>query len=218
MNFKKTEKEIIKAIVKYGGEVKSLVDVLNESQILEKRGIAIVPCPNDKVCYIFLHKDKFSEDDMDEKRGLGYVVEIVSLIQLLIEKRLIVIIPYRYRPSLVIGKPNASCHKPEVISIDNGKEFITLGYRNVNWLSADGKQIAWTKYCSDDELPMTKLITPWFTVSQELKDLVKNDFKTEEEIRFRKQQILTWVSIFIAFIIGLRGNICELWKYIIGLI
>lgn len=218
MNFKKTEKEIIKAIVKYGGEVKSLVDVLNESQILEKRGIAIVPCSNDKLCYIFLHKDKFSEDDMDEKRGLGYVVEIVSLIQLLIEKRLIVIIPYRYRPSLVIGKPNASCHKPEVISIDNGNEFITLGYRNVNWLNAEGKQIAWTKFCSDDELPMTKLITPWFTVSQELVDLVKNNFKTEEEIRFRKQQILTWVSIFIAFIIGLRGNICELWKYIIGLI
>jgi len=218
MNFKKTEKEIIKAIVKYGGEVKSLVDVLNESKILEKRGIAIVPCPNDKVCYIFLHKDKFSEDDMDEKRGLGYVVEIVSLIQLLIEKRLIVIIPYRYRPSLVIGKPNASWYKPEVISIDNGNEFITLGYRNVNWLNAEGKQIAWTKYCSDDELPMTKLITPWFTVSQELKDLVKNNFKTEEEIRFRKQQILTWVSIFIAFIIGLRGNICELWKYILGLI
>ena len=218
MNFKKTEKEIIKAIVQYGGEVKSLVDVLNESKILEKRGIAIVPCPNDKVCYIFLHKDKFSEDDMDEKRGLGYVVEIVSLIQLLIEKRLIVIIPYRYRPSLVIGKPNASWHKPEVISIDNGNEFITLGYRNVNWINAEGKQIAWTKFCSDDELPMTKLITPWFTVSQELVDLVKNDFKTEEEIRFRKQQILTWVSIFIAFIIGLRGNICELWKYIIGLI
>ena len=218
MNFKKTEKEIIKAIVKYGGEVKSLVDVLNESKILEKRGIAIMPCPNDKLCYIFLHKDKFSEDDMDEKRGLGYVVEIVSLIQLLIEKRLIVIIPYRYRPSLVIGKPNASCHKPEVISIDNGNEFITLGYRNVNWINAEGKQIAWTKYCSDDELPMSKLITPWFTVSQELKDLVKNNFKTEEEIRFRKQQILTWVSIFIAFIIGLRGNICELWKYIIGLI
>ena len=142
---------------------------------------------------------------MDEKRGLGYVVEIVSLIQLLIEKRLIVIIPYRYRPSLVIGKPNASWYKPEVISIDNGNEFITLGYRNVNWLNAEGKQIAWTKYCSDDEIPMTKLITPWFTVSQELKDLVENDFKTEEEIRFRKQQVLTWISIVLATIIGLLG-------------
>ena len=55
MNFKKTEKEIIKAIVKYGGEVKSLVDVLNRSQLLEKRGIAIVP-QNSLINYIFLHK------------------------------------------------------------------------------------------------------------------------------------------------------------------
>lgn len=207
MTFKKTEKEIIKAIVKYGGEVKSLVDVLNESKILEKRGIAIVPCPNDKLCYIFLHKDKFSEDDMDEKRGLGYVVEIVSLIQLLIEKRLIVIVPYRYRPSLVIGKTNTEWHKHEEISIDNGQEFITLGYRNVNWLNAERKQIGWTKFCSDDILPMNKLLTPWFVVSQELIDLVKNKFKSEEDIRFRNQQILTWFSIISSIIIGLLGII-----------
>ena len=207
MTFKKTEKEIIKAIVKYGGEVKSLVDVLNESKILEKRGSAIVPCPNDKLCYIFLHKDKFSEDDMDEKRGLGYVVEIVSLIQLLIEKRLIVIVPYRYRPSLVIGKTNTEWHKPEEISIDNGKEFITLGYRNVNWLNAERKQIGWTKHCSDNVLPMNKLLTPWFVVSQELIDLVKNKFKSEEDIRFRNQQILTWFSIISSIIIGLLGII-----------
>lgn len=205
MNFKKTEKEIIKAIVKYGGEVKSLVDVLNKSQILEKKGIAIVPCPSDKLCYIFLHKDKFSESDLDEKRGLGYVVEIVSLIQLLIEKRLIVIVPYRSRPSLVIGKINTECHKPEVISIEKGKEFITLGYGKVNWLNAEGKQIGWTKYCSDDVLPMNKLLTPWFVVSQELIDLVNNNFKSEDEIRYRNQQIATWISIILATIIGLLG-------------
>ena len=58
MNFKKTDKEIIKAIVKYSGEVKSLVDVLNKSQILEKRGIAIVPCGQPS--YIFLRKEKFN--------------------------------------------------------------------------------------------------------------------------------------------------------------
>ena len=67
MTFKKTEKEIIKAIVKYGGEVKSLVDVLNESKILEKSGLVIMP--HEERCYIFLHKDKFSECDLDEKKG-----------------------------------------------------------------------------------------------------------------------------------------------------
>lgn len=205
MTFKKTEKEIIKAIVKYGGEVKSLVDVLNESKILEKRGIAIVPCPNDKLCYIFLHKDKFSEDDMDEKRGLGYVTELVSLIHLLIKERLIVIIPARDCPSPVIGKRLAKHTAPELISIDNGKEYISLRYRNVNWCDRAGHQIAWPVWLPLESLPVDNLLMPWFSVSQELKNLVKNDFNTEEEIRFRKQQVLTWISIGVSLLIGLLG-------------
>lgn len=205
MNFKKTEIEIIKAIVKYGGEVKSLVDVLNKSQILEKRGIAIVPRPNDKLCFIFLQKDKFSENDMDEKRGLGYVTELVSLIHLLIKERLIVVIPTRDCPSPVIGKRYAKQTASELISIDNGKEFITLGYRNVNWCDRTGHQLAWLVRLPLESLPVDKLLMPWFSVSQELKDLVKNNFKSEDEIRYRNQQVLTWISIISATIIGLLG-------------
>lgn len=203
MTFKKTEKEIIKAIVKYGSEVKSLVDVLNKSQILEKRGILIMP--HDQQCYIFLRKDKFSESDIDEKRGLGYVTELVSLIHLLIKERLIIIIPARDCPSPVIGKRHARHTAPELISIDNGKEFITLGYRNVNWCDRGGHQIAWPVWLPLETLPVDKLLMPWFSVSQELKDLVKNNFKSEEEIRYRNQQIVTWISIILATIIGLLG-------------
>ena len=203
MNFKKTEKEIIKAIVKYGGEVKSLVDVLNESKILEKRGIVIMP--HEERCYIFLHKDKFSESDLDEKRGLGYVTELVSLIHLLIKERLIIIIPARDCPSPVIGKRHAKKTAPELISIDKGEEFISLRYRNVNWCDKDDHQIAWPVWLPLEVLPVDKLLMPWFSVSQELRDLVNNDFKTEEEIRFRKQQRLTWISIGVSFFIGLLG-------------
>ena len=56
-------------------------------------------------------------------------------------------------------------------------------------------------------MPMTKYLTPWFSVSQELMELVTNDFKTEEDIRFEKQQKLTWISIVVATIIGLLGVI-----------
>lgn len=42
MTFKKTEKEIIKAIAKYGDNEKSLAEVLHQSKLLEKRGLAIV--------------------------------------------------------------------------------------------------------------------------------------------------------------------------------
>lgn len=205
MTFKQTEKELIEAIVRYGGEVKSLVDVLNESKLLENRGIAIVPYNNS--CLIFLRKEKFGDSEMEEKRGSGYVVEIASLINLLIEKRLIVIIPYRDCPSLVIGKPNSILCKSKLISIDNGKEFISLGYHSANWLDANGEQVAWPVYCSESTFPINKLLTHWFTVSQELKDLVKNNFKSEEDIRFEKQQDLTWISIAAATIIGLLGII-----------
>ncbi len=203
MTFKKTEKEIIKAIVKYGGEVKSLVDVLNESKILEKRGIVIMP--HDNQCYIFLHKDKFGDSDIDEKRGLGYVTELVSLVHHLIKERLIVIIPARDCPSPVIGKRLAKQTDPELISIDNGKEFITLRYRNVNWCDRAGHQIAWFVQLPLESLPVDKLLMPWFSVSQELRDLVKNNFKSEDEIRYINQQVLTWISIILATIIGLLG-------------
>lgn len=203
MTFKKTEKEIIKAIVKYGGEVKSLVDVLNESKILEKRGIVIMP--HDNQCYIFLRKDKYSEDDMDEKRGLGYVTELVSLIHLLIKTRLIIIIPSRGCSTPVIGNRYAIQTAPEFISLEKGKEFITLRYRNVNLCNREGHQIAWPVWIPLETLPIDKLFTPCFSVSQELKDLVKHNFKSEEDIRFEKQQVLTWISIVIATIIGLLG-------------
>ena len=64
MTFKKTEKEIIKTIVKYGGDVKSLADVINKSHLLEKRGIAIIP---DNKHIIYLKKSIYQ--DWDDKEA-----------------------------------------------------------------------------------------------------------------------------------------------------
>ena len=41
MTFKKTEKEIIKAIVKYGEKEHSMAKGLNKSKLLENRGLVI---------------------------------------------------------------------------------------------------------------------------------------------------------------------------------
>ena len=54
-------------------------------------------------------------------------------------------------------------------------------------------------------MPISKTLTAWFSVSQELKDLVKHGFKTEEQRRFSKQQWLTWISILVALSIGILG-------------
>ena len=206
MTFKKTEKEIIKAIVKYGGEVKSLAEVINKSQLLEDRGIVLLPNRNPN--YIFLSKDKYNED---EKDALGYVNELISLIERLIKDRMIVVTPLQSSPVLVVGKEKSYFVKPGAISINDGKEFVVI--KNDHWaeyLSSSGEQTHWMFTCSDDYMAIEKIMNSWYTVSEELKNLVYNDFKSEEQLHFEQQQRLTWVSIAVTGFIGLAGLIIAL--------
>ena len=201
MKFKKTEKEIIKTIVKYDGEVKSLAEVINKSELLEKRGIAVVTDGN--TSFIFLKKDKYKFDD---KEPLGYVTELVSLINTLVEKRLLVIIPLDASPVLVIGRKASRWYKPGLVVVDE-KEYVQVDRNMFDWLNSKGEQIYWPVKCPEKTLPICKTIYGWFTVSQELKDLVDNNFETEEESRFIKQQQLTWISIAVTAFIGIAGLI-----------
>lgn len=46
-----------------------------------------------------------------------------------------------------------------------------------------------------------------YSISQELKELVKHNFKSEEEIRFSKQQFVSWVAIGVSLLLGILGVI-----------
>lgn len=201
MKFKKTEKEIIKTIVKYDGEVNSLAEVINKSELLEKRGIAVATDGN--MSFIFLKKDRY---DYDDKEPLGYVTELVSLINTLVEKRLLVIIPLDASPELVIGRKASRWYKPGLVVVDE-KEYVQVDRNMFDWLNSKGEQIYWPVNCPEKTLPVCKTIYSWFTVSQELKDLVEHNFETEEERRFIKQQQLTWISIAVTAFIGIAGLI-----------
>ena len=138
MTFKKTEKEIIKAIVKYEGQAKSLAEVLNKSKLLEKKGIGIVQYGGKNM--IFLKKEVY--DDWFYNDGLGYVAELLSIIDTLAKRKYIVLIPFCTNHTLVIGTEKAKWLKPEVISV-NGNEFICLEDRRENWLDSSGGQKYW---------------------------------------------------------------------------
>lgn len=110
MTFKNTEKEIIKAIVKYGDKMNSMAQVINESQLLEKRGIVIAWGAHGTNCsYVFLDKQKY---DWDDNKALGYISEMISLIRLLIDNRLITLIPVNTRGSDVIGRRKYKLARP----------------------------------------------------------------------------------------------------------
>lgn len=202
MTYKKTEKEIIKAIVQYDGKAKSLAEVLNKSKLLEKRGIGIVQYGGNNI--IFLDKDRY--DDWEDTEGMGYVAELLSLIDTLIKQKYLVMIPFCTDDTLVIGAEESKWSRPDVIVV-NGIEQICVAERYEIWLDAKGEPKYWPHVFPERELPIGNTFNMVFSVSQELRELVKHHFKSEEEVRFRKQQWLTWISIAVAAAIGILGII-----------
>jgi len=200
MKFKKTEKEIIKAIVKYGDGKCSLAEALDKGKLLEKKGIAIIH--ENGRNYVFLdmavHEDWFAND------GLGYVAELIALKELLIQNRDLILIPYVHAYSHTIGVNGFNGVKPDVYTT-NDNEVICLADRNVNWFDNNRNQKCWPCDYSEKEMPLAQFFNCAYSVSQELRDLVKHNFKIAEEIRFSKQQFATWVSIGVALMIGLLG-------------
>ena len=200
--WKDSEKEIIKAIVKYDGKAKSLAEVLNNSKLLEKRGIGIVQHGEKNM--IFLRKDLY--DDWFHNDGLGYIAELLSLIDTLVKQKYLVMIPFCTEDTLVIGAEESRWYKPEYIAV-NKDEFICVDDHYENWLDAEGQQLYWPYVFTEKELPIGNTFNMAFSVSQELKELVKHKFRSEEERRFRKQQLLTWISIGVTAFIGIAGLI-----------
>lgn len=201
MTFKKSEKEIIKAIVKYGGDDdKSLAEVLNASKLLENKGITIIS--QSSRIYVFLDKKMY--DYEESNKAFGYIAEIISLVSMLIENRLIVPITFATSFTYEIGVDGFKGIKPDIYSTNAG-EIICLTDGNVNWFSGDNQQKCWPYHFTEKQMPMMHFFRFPFSVSQELRNLVKNNFKSEEQMRFEKQQRLTRVSIIVAIILGLLG-------------
>ena len=99
------------------------------------------------------------------------------------------------------------------IEVDDA--FLEVESNMGNWIDKrTNEQTYWPNCFSEQEIPISQYLECSFSISQELRDLVKNDFKSEEQIRFQKQQRLQWVSIFVTGIIGLAGLVLA----IIGLI
>lgn len=199
MAFKKTEKDILKAIVKYGEGEHSMAKVLNKSKLLEKNGIVIAFGSNRN--YVFYDKNKY---DWEDGNALSYVSELISLIKHLIDNRLITILPDNVRYTHVIGRQNSRLANMYHIEVDDA--FLEVESNMGNWIDKrTNEQTYWPNCFSEQEIPISQYLECSFSISQELRDLVKNDFKSEEQIRFQKQQRLQWVSIFVTGIIGLAG-------------
>ena len=209
MKFNKIEKETIKAIVKYKNKAGSLADTLSKSNVLKKRGLAIVR-KDDGSYYLFFRRSKY--EDYDSQKVKGFLAGLSSLIEKLNEDRLLIFFSSSINTPLVIGKENVKWHQFDVMSVDNGKEYILLKNICIDWIDKNRQSLYWWEECTEMVKPIEQYLNSDYQLSQDLVELVENNFMSEEEIRFKKQQKATWISIGIAIIIGLASIIISIVK------
>lgn len=204
MKFSKEEKEIVKAIVQCENQGGNLALALNFSRLLEKQGIAFVDA--DCARMVFLRKDLYP-DFFPFNDNAPYVSILLNLIEKLVKNGHIILGESCYADPLVIGAIHSQWAKPGLVVV-NGNEFIIVEGPGKGWYGADKqeKYFWWNKWDSQFS-KVSNYLHSDYCVSEELKELVKNDFKTDEEIRFAKQQLVTWISIGVAILLGVLGII-----------
>ena len=206
MRFTKREREIIRAIVDYKDEAESLADMFNKSHLLEEQGWAIVASEGQKY-HLFYSYDQY--DYEDEQKVRGFLAELLALLEKLYKERLLVAFPSSHNRPPVIGREKVKRIRPDVNSVNNGEEHIVLSQYGFGWYNKEQKTLYSWCDCTQMVHPFENIFFSAYYVSQDLVNLVKNRFRTEEDIRFRKQQIATWVSIAVAFTIGLLSLKCH---------
>lgn len=203
MKFSKEEKEIIKILVNYNNKATNIAMAFNDTRLLEKRGLGIVNAGGENLIFFSkkLYPDFFAGDDSP------YISMLFSLLEKLIENRFLILGNSINSAPLVIGALSSRWERPNVLVV-NESEVIVLEGPYKGWYGADGRAMYnWDKDRSGRLIKLSHYLHSSYCVSEELKELVKNDFKTDEEIRFAKQQFATWISIGVAILLGILGII-----------
>ena len=204
MKFSKEEQEIIKAFVDYENISENIAEAFNISGLLEKRGIAIVNA--DDTTLVFFRMDMHPNFFPNAK--YPYIPLLLNLIEKLVQNGSVICGDSVYTNPLVIGARYSRWEKPNILAVNN-TEVIILKGPSKGWYDKINKQMVyweWNEY-GNQLKRVCHYLHSNFSVSEELKELVKNDFKTDEEIRFAKQQRITWISIIVAVLLGILGII-----------
>lgn len=203
MKFSKEEKEIVKVIVKYANNSENIASAFNASGLLEKRGIAIVNAGG--VTLVFFNQEKYPDFFPNAKSP--YLSLLLNLIERLVQNGSIICGDSADANPLVIGAKSSRWEKLNMLAV-NDTEAIILEGPSKGWYTLNGQPKYWEWNEWGNQLSrVCHYLYSDYCVSEELKDLVKNKFKSDEQRRFAKQQWATWISIAIAIILGILGLI-----------
>ena len=204
MKFSKEEKEIVKVIVKYANNSENIASAFNASGLLEKRGIAIVNAGG--VTLAFFSQEKYP--DFFPSGKSPYLSLLLNLIERLVQNGSIICGDSANANPLVIGAKFPRWEKLNMLAVNDTEVIILEGPYKGWYDKTTGQMLYWEWNEWGNQLSrVCHYLHSDYCVSEELKELVKHKFKTDEERRFTKQQWATWISIIVAIILGVLGII-----------
>lgn len=207
--FNKREKDIIKMLAKINlANTNFFSFFLQKNYFTTESKKALFVLTKQKKVLLYLETDLFN-DLTKRKEELGKLFELLSLIIYLKENRYITIYP-----NSEVLHTDLHIMRDDFNSISTSKEDSTKVLLNEEGLflrTSSPENI----YDSENNIAFIavslgenefNLIIENFMgllyVSEELVGLTKRNFKSQEDIRFKKQQVATWTSISIAFLLG----------------
>lgn len=160
--------------------------------------------------FLYLEKDVF-EDLEKRKREIYLFKEMLFLLQFLNDKKYISnISDFNFNQNQIIILRESYCN-PAItqgkIRLNDNDDYFITDPPKAEIFNKNGDVIykgISLDYGNLFQMISNNLIGLTF-VSEELKNLVRNNFKTDEEKRFKKNFCLTWVGIIVAFLVGIFG-------------
>lgn len=206
--FNPREKEIIRSLARIElDNINFFSYFLQENYFTASSNQALFVLTKQKMVFLYLKDDVFN-NMVARKEELGKLFELLSLLSYLRENRYITIYPNSEATDSELHIMRQDFNNPnkvtdiKVLLNNDGVYFETSNADKI----CDSKGNTLFQAIKLDEhvynLVMENVMGLLY-VSEDLKDLVSNNFQTTDDIRFKKQQYATWFSIGLATILGL---------------
>ncbi len=178
---------------------------LAEKYFTKKSNTALFILVKQNTSLLYFKKEIF-EDIKKRKKEFGEFLEYISLIKYLMENRYITIFDIDEKNEGYFMKQDfIPIVNPIKTQFLNNQTILTINPNDPINITNENMEIIYCAHKLDKSINEFVLenFTKLVYVHEDLKYFVKNNFKTKDDIRFINTQFATWISIFLATIIGL---------------
>jgi len=207
--YNQIEKDFLKLLIKISNEDSEFLSYfLQKHYFTRQKGLALVVLTVQKEILLYIKKDIF--DDLSKrKKELINFINILHLIDYLKENRLISILENKQAYNIDAHFMYEDFDQPKQNNnlLELNSQGLYINTKDPSKIYDQNQNIIFEAIKLDNNI-YDSVMNNFFGllfVSEDLKEYVNNGFESSEDLRYKRAQITTWVSIFIAFLFGLLG-------------